>query len=319
MKIVSCFSSPDELKPLAAAGADEVYCAVPELPSFGEPAAIGGLRALGAAVRQCRTLGLKLSLAVNSQEEADFTLAGARRLQRAVRRADEMGVASFIVANPGLLRLLGEVRPLRAALHLSSVQPCFNSLTAGLFIRQGVSRIIFPNQLSPHEARGILELCRKRRVETEIFDYRFFGCAYVNGRCRFHRPDYYSLRDEAVVNGSMCRLNVSAGGIAAPAAIGLDPGWKPRLGPIVRRLTSRFGCGGSPRMANFSTFFDFYLAGVGFLKYGTRLDPSRVKAGKVADMRAMLALAGELAAAHAPAEAKRRFMRVMENWDGRKY
>ena len=316
MKILSCFSRYEEIKPLAAAGADELYCAVPGMPSFGEPASLEGAPDLRAVVNSIHRLGLKLSLAVNSQEEAGFTLEGEKALLRQLAAADAAGVDSFIVANPAILELLLKLRRRRARLHLSTVQPCFNSLAAEFFLDMGISRLILPNQLSPYEARGILELCRKRKVETEIFDYRFYGCAYINGRCHLHRPDYYSLSGAPVKNGSMCRMNLSAGKMAAPVALGLDPSWRPRLGAIAGRLSSRLACGGAPRMYNFSTFFDFFSAGVGYLKYGTRQDTCAVKVAKVKELRAMLTLAGELSAKYSGRAAKSRFMRSMEKWDG---
>ena len=66
MKILSCFSDIEEIKPLAAAGAGELYCAVAGLPSFGEPASLPDLRTFGKAARAAHRLGLKISLAVNS-------------------------------------------------------------------------------------------------------------------------------------------------------------------------------------------------------------------------------------------------------------
>ncbi|OGS14017.1 MAG: hypothetical protein A2234_03830 [Elusimicrobia bacterium RIFOXYA2_FULL_58_8] len=318
MKIVSCLSHLSEIGPLAKAGADELYCAVPGLPSFGEPAVLSGKGTLKAAVRAAHGLGLKLSLAVNSLGEAGFTLKEGERLLERMGEADAAGVDAFIVANPAILNLLLKLKRRRAGLHLSSVQPCFNSLTAEFFINLGVSRIIFPNQLSPYEARKTIQLCRARGVETEIFDYRFFGCAYINGRCHLHRPDYYSL-EAAVQNGSMCRLNVSAGSLAAPCVIDAAPALKARLSPIVKRLSTRLGCGGPPRMANASTFFDFFSAGADYLKYGTRQDSGAIKARKVLEVRKMLTLAQKLSGSLPRAEAKKNFVRILSGWDGKKF
>ncbi|HNW43992.1 MAG TPA: U32 family peptidase [Elusimicrobiales bacterium] len=318
MKIVSCFSSLDEIKPLAKAGADELYCAVPGLPSFGEPALLTGAGGLKAAVRAAHALGLKISLAVNSLGEASFTRPGEGRLLRRLAAADAAGVDAFIVASPAILGLLLALKRRRARLHLSSVQPCFSSLSAAFFLDLGISRIILPNQLAPYEARKIVELCRRRGAELEIFDHRFFGCAYINGRCHLHRPDYYTL-NASVQNGSMCRLNISAGALQTPGAIDVDAAWKPRLGPIVRRLSSRLACGGAPRIANMAAFFEFFAAGVGYLKYGTRQDPGAVKVRKVREVRAMLDAAETVLGKYPRAEAQRRFMEKMQNWDGRKY
>ncbi len=315
MKILSCFSDIEEIKPLAAAGADELYCAVTGLPSFGEPAALPDLRAFGKAARAAHRLGLKISLAVNSVVPK-LTPAEEGGLLKNLAAASAAGADAFIAASPAVIELLSLAEP-KPAVHLSSVQPCFNSLTAEFFIGLGVSRIILPNQLSPYEARGILKLCHARGVETEIFDYRFFGCAYVNGRCSLHRPGYYTAA-AAVQKGSMCRLNLP-GSLPVPRTVGVAPEWKYRLGGITGRLAERLGRGGAPRMGNAASLYDYFAAGVGYLKYGTRRDPPDVKARKVADMRATLDHARELAAAYPAREARERFIKRLEGWDGKKY
>ncbi|MCX5792304.1 MAG: U32 family peptidase [Elusimicrobia bacterium] len=316
MKILSCFSDIKEIKPLAAAGAGELYCAVAGLPSFGEPGSLPDLGEFAKAARAAHRLGLKVSVAVNSVMPS-FTPGKETRLVKDLAAASAAGADAFIVSNPSIIELLSQVQPRPAAVHLSSVQPCFNSLTAAFFLRLGVSRIILPNQLSPYEAHKILELCRERGVETEIFDYRFFGCAYVNGRCSLHRPGYYTAA-AAVQKGSMCRLNLP-GSLPVPRTVGVVPELKYKLGGVTGRLADRLGRGGAPRMSNAASFFDYFTAGVGYLKYGTRRDPSEVKVRKVKDMRAMLGLAEELTAALSAGKARAGFIEKLEGWDGTKY
>ncbi|HAH31617.1 MAG TPA: hypothetical protein DCL44_04820 [Elusimicrobia bacterium] len=318
MKIVSCFSYLEEIKPLAQAGADELYCAVATLPHFGKPAALTGIGPLKTAVRAAHGLGMKLSLAVNGIAP-EFTLKQEAGLLKRLAAADASGVDAFITASPSMFSLLSKLKPqLRAKLHLSSVQPCFNSLTAGFFIKLGVSRLILPNQLAPFEAREIIKLCRARKVETEIFDYRFFGCAYLNGRCHLHFPDHYTP-NIAIRDGSMCRLNVKAEKLPALSCIETDPAWKPRLGPVMKRLSVRLGCGGAPRMANAASFFDFFSAGVNYLKYGTRQDASEIKIKKVRELRAMLDLVEKFSTTLPHKDARACFIEKMTGWDGNKF
>ncbi|MDD2805102.1 MAG: U32 family peptidase [Elusimicrobiales bacterium] len=312
MKIVASFSRLEEIKPLAAAGADELYCSVDPLFSFGDPVGLPSFRELGRAAAAAHALGLKLSLAVNHVNPV-FKVSEEAGLVRKFSAARAAGVDAFIFANPGVLALLGRADLRGAQLHLSSVQPCFNSLTAGLFIGLGVSRVILPNQLAPLEAAALLKLCAARGVDTELFDYRFFGCAYVNGRCGLHRPDNYTLKVR-VPPGSMCRPEL--GGAALPRAVNPRPAWLDRVPALSARVADRFGCGGGPRLANAASFFDYFVSGVQYLKYGTRPDRAAVKARKVAALRAMLDLAEELAAALPRAEARERFILKMEKWDG---
>jgi len=257
MKIVASFSRLEEIKPLAAAGADELYCSVDPLFSFGDPVGLPSFRELGRAAKAVHALGLKLSLAVNHVNPV-FKVSEEAALVRKFSKARAAGVDAFIFANPGALALLGRAGLRGAQLHLSSVQPCFNSLTAGLFIGLGVSRIILPNQLAPQEAAALLKLCAARGVETELFDYRFFGCAYVNGRCGLHRPDNYTLKVR-VPPGSMCRPEL--GGAALPRALNLRPAWQDRVSELSVRVGARFGCGGGPRLANAASFFRFFVSG----------------------------------------------------------
>ncbi len=307
MKIVSCFSDLDEIAPLVKAGADELYCAARSFPAFGAAALLPD-RDLPAAIKAANNSGVKLSLAVNS---AVVYASGAQRLLDGLARLDRAGLDAFIVSSPALLGLLGARPGLKAALHLSSVQPCFNTGTAGLFMDRGVSRIIFPNQLSGAEAAPVIKLCRARGVETELFDYRFFGCTYVNGRCKLHRPDFHTFAG-AKKGAAPC-------GYAAGRGLGLksfeaDQARAGELREVSARVAARMGCGGPLQIADAGAFFDYFSAGADFLKYGSRSDPSAVKVRKVAAMRAMINLAGELAGKYARARARAVFTDRMTKW-----
>lgn len=311
MKIVSCFTDLKELEPLAEAGADEFYTAVGGLPAFSFGVLPG--KDLAPAIKKAHALGKKIALAVNAIL-APATVKGAAAMERRIRALDKLGVDAFIISNPYLLGLFsGRGKRLRAELHLSSVQPVFNSPAAAFFSRFGVSRLILPNQLSPYEARKILAFCRGRGIETEIFDYRFFGCAYVNGLCHLHRPDHYTLKS-AIREGSLCRMNVP-GGLVKLRSLDL-PGRAAELPGLVKRLDSRFTCGGSPRLANAAAFFDFFAAGVNYLKYGTRHDRPDVKVKKVSELRAMLSLAEKLSSERPRAEARSAFILELTRWNG---
>ncbi len=312
MKIVSCFSSLKELAPLAEAGADEFYTAVEGLPAFS----VGFLpdRDLAPAIKKAHALGKKIALAVNAIH-APATDKRLAAIEKRIRALDKLGMDAFIISNPYLLALFsGRGKRLRAELHLSSVQPVFNSLGAAFFTRFGVSRLILPNQLSPHEARKILALCGAKGIETEIFDYRFFGCAYINGRCHMHKPDHYTLKS-AILEGNLCRINAKPGGLVKLGTLDL-PGRAKELPALVNRLENRFTCGGSPRLSNAAAFFDFFISGAHYLKYGTRHDRPEVKVKKVGELRAMLSLAEKLSGSMPKAEARRAFVKELSRWNG---
>jgi len=311
MKIVSCFTRLEELEPLAEAGADEFYTAIGELPAFS----FGFLpfNRLRPAIEKAHALGKPVALAVNAIRSPSFKNPAA--VPEKVRMIDAMGIDAFIVSSPHLLESLSSGGPrLRARLQLSSVQPVFNSMCAAFFARFGISRIILPNQLTEPEARKIVSFCRKRSIETEIFDYRFFGCAYVNGRCHLHKPVYYRLTAD-MSDGSMCRINADPRGLVGIRTLEA-PARAKELPAVVRRLETRLAGGGAPRLSNAASFFDFFSSGVQYLKYGTRHDSLKFKVGKVKALRAMLDLAEKLSSSLPKTEARRAFIKELTRWDG---
>lgn len=305
MKITSCFIKLAEIEPLIKAGADELYCAVDPLPSFCE-GSLPDIKTLKAAVKRTHALGKTLAVAVNSVSHV-YPASRPGRLPELLREIDDCGADAFIAANPFLPPLSGGLKSmLKAKVHLSSVQPCFNSGAADFFIRRGVSRIILSTQLSPFEARGIIGKCRKAGVETEIFDYRFCGCTYINGRCDLHLPVFHTLCRNAG-HAAPCRAGTpsavkAAEGHAAPGAIAA-------LRELLAARLVR-----PPLILNAAAFFDFFAVGVGFLKYGARLDPLELKVSKVTEMRAMIGLAGDLCGKLGKNEAREIFLERMAAW-----
>lgn len=314
MKIVSCFSRLSEIAPLAEAGADELYCAAADLPAFGQGALRGSLR---AAAGRAHGLGKKLSLAVNSMK-LTYSARQMREFYGKLSRAADAGVDAFIVASPSVFTLLEELaKPPPAPIHLSSVQPCFNSRAARYFIRLGITRIVLPNQVSALESKEIFKECRAAGVKTEIFDYRFFGCVYVNGRCSLHDPVFHTFTS-GKEGGELCRCGAGPGGTLRVKAETVAPGRAAEASALAGRLYARMTCGGPPRLANAASFFDFFSMGADFLKYGTRRDPAAVKVSKVRELRAMLDLAESLAGSLPRPAARSAFIAHMTSWRGLK-
>lgn len=313
MKIVSCFMNASEIEPLLKAGADELYTAVPGIPSFDDDC-LSGI-APEKAVRRIHSLGGRALIAANAH---DITLdsRGMRRLADRIFALDKAGADAFIIASPSLLSLLrSDRRRLRADIHLSSVQPCFNTAALRFFLGLGVRRLILPTHLSPFEARPLLDLCRRSGVETEIFDYRFFGCVYVNGRCNLHVPRFHTFR-KGVHGGALCRCGESSRLLPVRPS-GVSPGREKEAAILAARVSLRMGSGGAPRIYNAASFYDFFRLGVGWLKYGVRKDPGPVKAAKVAMVRDMRDLAAGLTRKLGPSVARRVFIERMLEWNRR--
>jgi|GEM_PF-520962 len=325
MKVLSCFSKASEVELLAQAGADEIYCALKGLNSFGEGGKVGDMDELKKSVDIAHSLRLKVSLAVNGVVSARRDISEVRTVLKdypfmnLLIKADEAGIDSFIVANPAVLEALSNYRGRRAKLHLSSVQPCFNIEAASFFLdRFDISRFIFSNLLSPYEACKIIAMCKKRGVETEIFDYRFFGCSYINGKCLMHNPQYYSLKEGAVPppGVAMCRPYASDSRPAMPEVLALNGVGEdnPELISLKWRIAETVTCRGPYPFYNFSSFFDFFALGIDFLKYGTRQDPVCIKTAKVRALRRLVDLAQKYKDSYPLAEAKARFLKDMEKW-----
>lgn len=315
MRIVSCYTDISEIEPLIEAGADELYTSVQGLPSFAEHFLSGGTAVLKQAFRLIHSRGGKALVAMNAMR-VDRSEAGMRRLALAAERLENEEADAFIVANPALFDLLRNgPRPVKTPLHLSSVQPCFNSGTLKFFLRFGINRLILPSQLAPLEAAELLRLCRREGIETEIFDYRFFGCVYVNGRCGLHKPVFAGPAGGDVPEGSFCRCGPGPGALSASPfdILSKRAGEAPAL---ARRVALRMGRGGAPRFYNAASFYDFFRLGVGWLKYGVRTDPPAEKVRKVRALRAMADLAERLTRELGAAEARTEFIRRMTAWKG---
>lgn len=305
MRLLSCITDRRELPVFRKLGVDEVYFAVDDIPNYASAGAIGTAADARETIRAAHALRLKIFLAANGRE-AESEGFDKEALVRKIRLVASAGVDGLIVSSPGLFFTLREEK-IGLPLHLSSVQPCFNSGTAKFFVEKfGVSRIILPNQLAAGEAGGVLKYCRSAGVETEIFFYKFFGCPYINGACYLHRPGYYTAVG-AQPEGGMCRMG--AGGSLAKVSPALV--FKRDAGAIARtaaRLSVRLSRGGAPRLLNAAGFFDYCLAGVDCVKYGTRTDDAATKVANLKRIRTTMELFGKLAGRFSHEEARRRFV-----------
>ncbi|MGD9641810.1 MAG: U32 family peptidase [Elusimicrobiales bacterium] len=305
MRLLSCITDKREIPVFKKLGVDEVYFAVDDIPSYANTGAIGMAAQACEIIRAAHTHKLKVFLAANGREVrlGDFDREVLIRKIKAVAAA---GIDGVIVSNPGLFRIFAGEK-LAAPLHLSSVQPCFNSGTAKFFVENfGVSRIILPNQLAAGEAGGILKYSRSAGVETEIFFYKFFGCPYINGICYLHRPRYHTAAGPQE-EGALCRMG-AGGSLAKVSPARVFRRDAAEIARTAARLSLRVSRGGSPRMLNAAGFFDYCLAGVDCVKYGTRTDDTATKVANIKKIRTTMELFRKLAGRFAPDEARRRFV-----------
>lgn len=305
MKIVSCFTKIDEIEPLIEAGASELYFGLDGVPSFGN----GNLKSLNeaeTAISMAHENGLTISMAVNSPE----IFKSLEKTISKIKKLDQMGVDGIIAANPTLIMKLHELKKhgqLKTAVQLSSVQPCFNYSTVQFFKRFGITRVILPNQLTPDEAEKIIT---NSQIETEVFDPRFFGCPFINGRCKLH---FNILIHD---NNSSISKNIH------PCSSDHDSDFDITIRPVLKKVLSsevvkdlgdliRQNCkpGWGERLVSYAAIFDYYVQGVDYIKYGTRPDPTKLKLEKVHTMRRTLDFLNKVTKEYEHDEAKHKFMK----------
>lgn len=192
MEITSPISHVDEIEPLVAAGARELYCGV--VPSnwvaqFNTGAVnrryfsnLPSLSELEKAVTIAHGLGAQLFLVLNAQHY------GTDQLDALVKLGDsfhKMGGDAVIVADLTLIVALREQVP-DLGIHVSSVASCRNSAAVSFYRDLGVRRVILPRDVTLDEieviARGVPD------IEIEVFILND-GCVFEEGVCHtIHLP-----------------------------------------------------------------------------------------------------------------------------------
>ncbi|TAJ93387.1 MAG: U32 family peptidase [Gammaproteobacteria bacterium] len=192
MKIVAPISRIEEIAPLAAAGADELYCSVVS-PRWLERFHTSGIsrRAfanlpdyadLERAARLADEHGIRLSLALNAQHYSAEQLEAALQI---VADFDSLGGAAVIAGDPLLISILSR-HSFRLRIHVSSIAGCRNSETAAFYRDLGAHRIIFPRDITLKEMAVMID--RHRDLEFESFVLND-GCVYEEGLCHtIHLP-----------------------------------------------------------------------------------------------------------------------------------
>ncbi len=190
LQIVAPVSRPDEVEPLLAEGADELYCGL--LPpewierfSFSVPlnrrdSGLGNLssfRSLETIVSDAHKAGAPVYLTLNAPTYTQGQMAFLQTYCQ--RAAEEADVDGFLVADPGVMRLLAEWTPDKR-IHASSVAAVHNSMAVRLFRDMGVSRIVFPRQVTAKEVAAIHHAVPDMELEVFILND---GCVLEEGHC----------------------------------------------------------------------------------------------------------------------------------------
>lgn len=192
MRITAPISRVDEIAPLAAAGADELYCGV--VPRewvarhgnamvsrriFGN---LESLAALEQAVAAAHAAGATLALALNAQH---YAAAQLELLHELVAAYAAMGGDAVIVGDAALLGALGDLRG-RLRIHVSSLAACRNREAAALYRDLGADRVILPRSVNLAEATALAGALPELEFEAFML---YDGCVFEEGACHtLHLP-----------------------------------------------------------------------------------------------------------------------------------
>ena len=206
MKIAAPISILDELEPVIAAGADEIYLGcVPEEwrlrfgPSGMSRRPMGNLDSidsLKAAIDRAGALGATVSLTLNQQH---YDKAQLDRILEISRIFADSGGYAMIVADIGLMSALADIR-LNVRIHVSSIAAVRNSQTARFFQDQGADRIVFPRYLT---LKDIELIC----ANAPDMEYEAF---VLNDGCIFDEAVCHTIHLPGRVGGAICMDNYTA-------------------------------------------------------------------------------------------------------------
>lgn len=298
MKILSCITDPVEIPYVIRAGACEVYFAVSWLANYANSGALKDFEQLKKAINICKRYSIKFHLAVN-----DFRVPQEEDEYKILERTLGYGINSVIVADVGLGRYIANNFP-HVEIHISSLLSVMNIKTLEFLSKnlKGFKRLIIPNHLSAYDAKPLMEWCKDKDIITEVFFFRHFGCTYLNGYCYLHGDRY--LEGDFSREGSICRFG--CGGFKARITSLGTPNKK-----VISRIDERLNYGKIPRILNASSFFDYYVYGVDFVKYGTRTDPTKVKLEKISFIKNILIKLEQLISRYGLDEAKKMFIEMV--------
>jgi putative protease len=250
MKITAPISRIDEIAPLAAAGANELYCGVvPKewVARFNTGAVnrryfgnLDGLDELERAIDIAHGNKAGLFMVLNGQHY------GSGQQEALVELASVFhgfGGDAVIVADIALIAGLREHLP-NLAIHVSSVAACRNSAGVGFYRDLGVQRVILPRDVSLAEIEAIAGASGAVEIEAFVLND---GCVFEEGAC-------HSIHLPLKQGGPICidkrpfaYQNARGGPVSAGAARKL----RDNDADYQRWLWYRFGCGFSTTEAGF--------------------------------------------------------------------
>jgi len=191
MKILSPVNKPEEVIPLAEAGAEEFYMGVLDAAWRKKYTNVGSINRrewstsnlnsyeeLHSAVSDAHKMGARVFLTLNALYSAHQYESLKKNLEE-IRKSE---VDALICADPGLLLLLKETGWDRE-IHMSTGATVFNHRTARFYYEMGAQRIVFPRH---HNVGEIVTLAQNIDfMDCECFIFNS-GCKNIDGFCTYH-------------------------------------------------------------------------------------------------------------------------------------
>lgn len=242
MKITAPISRIDEIVPMAAAGANELYCGVVPrewIARFNTGAVnrryfgnLESMEQLGQAIDIAHQNGTALLLVLNAQQYGSAHQGALVELARAFH---EYGGDAVIVADIGLIAQLRQHVP-AVPIHVSSVAACRNSAGVGFYRDLGVRRVILPRDVSLEEIETMAAACSPVEIEAFVLND---GCVFEEGAC-------HSIHLPARQGGPICidkRPFVYRDAHGQPVSPAMARKLRDNDADYQRWLWYRFGCG----------------------------------------------------------------------------
>jgi hypothetical protein len=189
MKIFTPIFAQEEVVPLARAGATEFYCGIVPTewrqrygfaicPNRRELARanLQSYEELAAIVDQSHALGITVHVTLNARYYTESMLQLVRPM---LLRLPEVGVDAVIVADVGLLLLLGQL-DLGLGIDVSSVGMAYNQEAVAFFRDLGARRILFPRETTTEEMGQIARAFPDLQYESFMF---LGGCFFAEAFC----------------------------------------------------------------------------------------------------------------------------------------
>jgi putative protease len=191
LRIVAPACSPQEARAVLAAGADELYCGAmfdSWVDAYGEADVLSRRQGRAAHVRCRRELAEIATVAADSGAgtalvvNARYTQGLHERVLDLVHLWEDLGGRAVLASDLGLiLALRAEGSGLR--LQVSLLTGVFNSASATLFARLGVSRIVLPRDLTLAEMAALVAGAPQLEYEAVAVNQK---CQFMDGLCGFY-------------------------------------------------------------------------------------------------------------------------------------